>query len=145
MTSGSSLLATILTAIGHRANVDSENLSNATAIGNEAVVDASNKIQLGNTSVSSVVTSGKLTTGAVTYPNTDGSSGQVLSTNGSGELTWINTGGEVTSHFRELEERVASLQEQLKSQQEALLAVVESQQEQIAQLQRMVEHQFAMN
>ena len=32
--------------------------------------------------------------------------------------------------------------QQLKSQQEELLAIVQSQQEQIAQLQRMVEHQF---
>jgi hypothetical protein len=32
--------------------------------------------------------------------------------------------------------------QQLKSQQEALLAIVQSQQEQIAQLQRVVEHQF---
>jgi len=37
-------------------------------------------------------------------------------------------------------ERVASLQDQLQSQQEELLAIVQSQQEQIAQLQRMVEH-----
>ena len=40
---------------------------------------------------------------------------------------------------------IASLQTQLQSQQEELLAIVQSQQEQIAQLQRMVEHQFAMN
>ena len=38
---------------------------------------------------------------------------------------------------------VASLQEQLASQKGELLAIVRSQQEQIAQLQRMVEHQFA--
>ena len=42
-------------------------------------------------------------------------------------------------------QEVASLQDQLQSQQEELLASVQSQQEQIAQLQRMVEHQFAMN
>jgi len=34
------------------------------------------------------------------------------------------------------------LEVQLKSQQDELLAIVESQQEQIAQLQQMVEHQF---
>jgi len=33
----------------------------------------------------------------------------------------------------------------LRAQQEELLALVQSQQEQIAQLQRMVEHQFAVN
>jgi len=38
--------------------------------------------------------------------------------------------------------QIASLQQQLQSQQEELLAIVQSQQEQIAQLQRMVEHQF---
>ena len=42
-------------------------------------------------------------------------------------------------------QEVTSLQEQLQSQQEELLAIVESQQEQIAQLQRMVEHQFVVN
>ena len=47
-------------------------------------------------------------------------------------------------------QEVASLQDQLQSQQEELLAIVQSQQEQmllqqeqIAQLQQMVEHQFA--
>ena len=40
---------------------------------------------------------------------------------------------------------IASLKQQLESQQEELLAIVQSQQQQIAQLKRMVEHQFAMN
>ena len=40
---------------------------------------------------------------------------------------------------------IASLKQQLQSQQEELLAIVQSQQQQIAQLQRMVAHQFAMN
>jgi hypothetical protein len=39
------------TAIGNGADVASDNLTNATAIGNGAVVDASNKIRLGNNSV----------------------------------------------------------------------------------------------
>ena len=43
------------------------------------------------------------------------------------------------------DEQIALLEQRLKSQQEELLAIVQSQQEQIAQLQRMVEHQFAMN
>ena len=76
------------TAIGNGADVASAALTNATAIGNGAVVNASNKIQLGNTSVTSVATSGKLTTGAITLPNTDGTNGQVLSTNGSGVVGW---------------------------------------------------------
>lgn len=76
------------TAIGFQAEIGSNGLTNATAIGNSATVNASNKIQLGNSSVTSVSTYGKLTTGTVTYPNTDGTSGQVLSTNGSGTLSW---------------------------------------------------------
>ncbi|MCH1600895.1 MAG: hypothetical protein L7S70_11060 [Pseudomonadales bacterium] len=88
---------------------------------------------------------GKVTSGAVTYPNTHGSNGQVLGTNGSGELVWLSSGQIVASYTQELKEQVVSLQEQLQSQQEELLAIVQSQQEQIAQLQRMVEHQFALN
>jgi hypothetical protein len=84
------------TAIGYGAYVGSNNLTNATAIGNGANVDASDKMQLGNSSVTSVNTSGKLTTGLVTYPNAHGTTGQVLSTIGSGELSWINQSG-VTS------------------------------------------------
>lgn len=78
------------TLIGANAetSIGSVGIDNATAIGYRATVDASNKIQLGNTSVTSVSTSGKLTTGAVTYPNTDGSAGQVLSTDGNGQLSW---------------------------------------------------------
>ncbi|MDB4656196.1 tail fiber domain-containing protein, partial [Flavobacteriales bacterium] len=75
------------TAIGYWANVASGGLTNATAIGNGAVVDASNTIQLGNAAVTSVATSGKLTTGTVTYPNTPGAAGQVLTTDGS-VATW---------------------------------------------------------
>ena len=76
------------TLIGSEADVSSGSFTNATAIGYTASVDASNKIQLGNTSVTSVSTSGKLTTGTVTYPNTDGTNGQALTTNGSGTVSW---------------------------------------------------------
>ena len=41
------------------------------------------------------------------------------------------------------DEQIALLEQKLETQQEELLAIVQSQQEQIAQLQRMVEHQFA--
>jgi hypothetical protein len=68
--------------------VVSGNLSNATAIGNSAKVSASNTIQVGNTSVSNVNTSGTITAGDVTYPKTHGSANQVLSTTGSGTLAW---------------------------------------------------------
>jgi hypothetical protein len=77
------------TAIGYNARVlDGSTVTNATAIGNDANASASNTIQLGNTSVTSVNTSGALTTGTVTYPRTHGTNGQVLSTTGSGTLTW---------------------------------------------------------
>ena len=35
-----------------------------------------------------ISTTGTLTTGAITFPNTDGTTGQVLSTDGSGTLSW---------------------------------------------------------
>jgi hypothetical protein len=76
------------TALGYAADVSANNLSNATAIGNGAKVAASNTIQLGNTDVTNVKTSGSITAGAVTYPKTDGTNGQVLTTNGAGTLAW---------------------------------------------------------
>jgi hypothetical protein len=80
------------TALGYEADVVSVNLNNATAIGNGAKVAASNTIQLGNTSVSNVKTSGTLTAGTVTYPKEHGASGQVLTTTGTGSLTWTDPG-----------------------------------------------------
>ena len=79
------------TALGVSANVASGNLNNATAIGANAIVDADNKIQLGDAAVTNVSTNGTLTAGVVTYPNTDGTAGQVLSTDGSGTLSWVNS------------------------------------------------------
>jgi hypothetical protein len=84
------------TLLGYYADLSSGSLTNATAIGNGAVVDASDKIQLGNTSVTSVSTSGALTTGAVTYPNTDGTANQVLKTNGSGVAAWTDATPKIT-------------------------------------------------
>ena len=76
------------TVIGNKADVGSNNLENATAIGDSAIVTSSNTIQLGNTNVTNVKTSGTITAGAVTYPKTDGTANQVLTTNGSGTLSW---------------------------------------------------------
>jgi len=76
------------TLIGYSADVVSNNLSNATAIGNGAKVSSSNTIQFGNGSVTNVKTSGSITAGAITYPNTTGSSNQVLTTNGEGAASW---------------------------------------------------------
>ena len=76
------------TAIGYGADVGSNNLDNSTAIGNGAIVTSSNTMQLGNTSVTNVKTSGTITAGAITIPNTDGSANQVIKTDGSGTLSW---------------------------------------------------------
>jgi enamine deaminase RidA (YjgF/YER057c/UK114 family) len=45
---------------------------------------------LGNTSVNNVRTSGTLTAGAVTYPNTVGTNGQFLATDGAGNANWVS-------------------------------------------------------
>ena len=82
------------TFLGNNANAGANNLTNATAIGNGATVTANNTIQLGadgtanTTAITNVKTSGTLTAGTVTYPNTHGSANQVLSTTGSGTLAW---------------------------------------------------------
>ena len=76
------------TFIGANSNTSDGTINNSMAIGYGASVNASNKIQLGNASVTAVTTTGKLTTGTVTYPNTDGTANQVLTTNGSGTVSW---------------------------------------------------------
>ena len=53
----------------------------------------SNTIQLGNTDVTNVKTSGTITAGAVIYPKTDGTNGQFLKTDGSGNLSWVTGSG----------------------------------------------------
>ncbi|WP_170215521.1 beta strand repeat-containing protein, partial [Flavobacterium flevense] len=90
------------TLLGYSAKTNSATptITNAVAIGNGATVNASNTIQLGNTSITNVNTSGTLTSGAVTYPKTHGTSGQVLSTTGSGTLSWTTpTGGSGTTNY----------------------------------------------
>lgn len=69
------------TAIGALTNVTTGNLTNATAIGYQAIVDASNKIQLGNSNVTAVNTSGILT--AAGYVRAGGLSNQYLMADGS--------------------------------------------------------------
>lgn len=86
------------TALGTSADVATNNLTNATAIGYGASVDASNTIQLGNTSVTNVKTSGTITAGVVTYPNTHGANGQVLSSTGNGTLSWTTPSATATSY-----------------------------------------------
>ena len=83
------------TFIGYAASVpNSSAISNATAIGSGAIVTTSNTMQLGADGtngflpIENVKTTGTLTAGVVTYPKTHGSANQVLSTTGSGTLTW---------------------------------------------------------
>ncbi len=75
------------TAIGSGADVLVGTLTNATAIGAGAIVNASNTIQLGNPSVTSVVTSGTISaTGFVSatgYGTASGTSAQFLKADGS--------------------------------------------------------------
>jgi hypothetical protein len=81
------------TFIGRSANIADGTFSNSTALGREAIANGSNTIQLGNTSVTSVNTSGTITAGKVTYPNTDGTVNQVLQTNGNGIASWTTIAG----------------------------------------------------
>ncbi|WP_374504899.1 hypothetical protein [Flavobacterium sp.] len=80
----------------------SSTIANSTALGYGAIVTTSNTIQLGNTSVTDVNTSGKLTTGTITLPNTDGTTGQVLTTNGSGVVAWSTPSVATSSDFVDL-------------------------------------------
>ena len=81
------------TIIGRGADVSAGTLSNATAIGYGAVTSADNTMQLGNTSLANVKTSGTITAGAITYPNVAGTNGYVLTTNGSNTASWTAPSG----------------------------------------------------
>ncbi len=126
-----------VTLIGYNSNMGADNLTNATAIGANAVVSTNNSLVLGNTNVNVGigtstpgqkldVANGNIilsnSSGSVgslrfqeqavnganyvgfrapnsiasdvtwTLPDADGSSGQVLTTNGSGTLSWANDG-----------------------------------------------------
>lgn len=76
------------TAIGSSADVYA-GISNATAVGFQALAAANNTIQLGNSSVTNLKTSGTITAGTVTYPNAHNSTaGQALTTNALGVASW---------------------------------------------------------
>ncbi|MCK8142446.1 hypothetical protein MW871_11135 [Flavobacterium sp. I-SCBP12n] len=90
------------TVIGHNADVSVDGISNSIAIGFEAIVTTSNTIQLGNSNIENVKTTGTLTSGAITYTNTDGTTGQVLSTNGAGTTVWVNAAHEITDASEEI-------------------------------------------
>jgi hypothetical protein len=105
------------TIIGTDANVGTNSLTNSTALGYGAIVAADNTIQLGNSAITDVKTSGTITAGAITIPNTDGSNGQVLSTNGSGTLSW--TSPVTMADILALQNQIASLQSQISQLQSA--------------------------
>jgi hypothetical protein len=69
------------TVLGSTADVATAALSNATAIGYGAVVDATNKIQLGNTSVTAVNTSGAIT--GLSFIKSLGTAAQFLKADGT--------------------------------------------------------------
>ena len=85
------------TMIGAYADVSSPSLINATAIGYLAKATENNTIRLGNTNVTKLITSGQLVSGIISYPNTAGTNGQVLTTNGTNSATWqnVSTSGSV--------------------------------------------------
>ena len=62
--------------------------TNEIVIGYNAIGAGSNTVTLGNTDITNVKTSGSLTAGAITYPNTAGTSGYVLTTNGTNTASW---------------------------------------------------------
>lgn len=76
------------TVLGRGADVAFPNLENATALGRGAIVAASNTVQLGSDSLELVSTSAPVKMGQVIYPNYDGSSDQMLVTNGAGVIGW---------------------------------------------------------
>ncbi len=86
------------TFLGANTAVSTNTLTNVTAIGSGATVSSSNTIKLGNASITSVTTSGALTTGAVTYPIAHGTANQILTTTGSGTLTWTTPSTTATSY-----------------------------------------------
>jgi hypothetical protein len=76
--------------LGSNTKASADNAQNEIVIGYNAIGAGSNTIQLGNTAVTDVKTSGTLTAGTVTYPKAHGTNGQVLSTTGSGTLSWTS-------------------------------------------------------
>jgi hypothetical protein len=76
--------------LGSNTKASASNAQNEIVIGYNAIGAGNNTIQLGNTDVTNVKTSGTLTAGTVTYPRAHGTAGQVLSTTGSGTLGWTS-------------------------------------------------------
>ena len=82
------------TAIGYNADV-TNNVSNATAIGNGATTNTDNTIQLGNSSVTNVNTAGVYATSNTTE-STNSSSGAIVISGGAGIAKNLNVGGNLS-------------------------------------------------
>ncbi len=96
---GSNITGGSIVAVGNAIDVTSDGLNNVIGIGYGASLTTSNTIVMGNNSITNMKTAGTLTLGAITLPNTDGTSGQVLSTNGSGSVSWttVSSGSTYTA------------------------------------------------
>lgn len=75
--------------IGSMSRASAINQRNEIVVGYNAIGNGSNTIQLGNTAITNTKTNGTITAGTVTYPNVHGTSGQILTSTGSGTLTWV--------------------------------------------------------
>ena len=88
-TTGNAATATFATSATTAGNITATSNGTLTSL---SMLNTVGTITTGTISVTTdIKTSGTLTAGAVTYPNTHGTSGQVLSTTGSGTLTWTTT------------------------------------------------------
>ncbi len=191
------------TAIGYQADTVSLDLQNATVIGNEARVDASNKVRIGNTSVTVIEGEVAFTSSSdarlkdnikpvnqglalindlnpVSYHRTNNPDSDIemgllaqeveatlekIGLSNSGMVHQPTENSYMSLRYNDLlapiiraiqeldaqhhlaikgkDTEIAILHEQLKQQQTELLAVVQSQQKKIVQLQTMMEQQFA--
>ncbi len=99
----SNTIGSFNTAIGSHANVSSGALSNAIAIGYNAIVNASNKVQIGNTNVNYVAlgtgTNVTLETGLVKITGGTPGAGKVLTSDATGLASWqtASVGGRTRS------------------------------------------------
>ena len=86
---GNAATATLATTASTAGNITATSNTTLTALSNLNTVGT---ITSGTISVTTdIKTSGTLSAGTVTYPKTHGTNGQILSTTGSGTLTWATT------------------------------------------------------
>jgi len=138
------------TAVGAFAEVGNStaSFSNSTALGFQATATANNQVTLGNLSVTSVVTKGKLTTFEITYPNTRPKlEGSILTYTGNGLAEWRTAqelGLAASFDGAAFDAELLALRQEVERQREELMAIIERQQQQIAALERVVSmEQFA--